>query len=61
MEGIDSELKALHDQEHDWAFFASKLALFESLFIAVTDPVMKDPMFEELHGPCRLFNCGYLP
>ena len=52
---IDSEIKALRDQEHDWAFFASKLSLFESLSIAVKDPVMKDKMFEELHGPCRLF------
>lgn len=57
---VDAECKALEDREHDWKYFSEKLALVETLSLAIIDPAIKDSMFQHLHSSCELFVHTYL-
>ena len=57
---VDAERKDLEAAEHDWAFFAKKISLFETFSVAVHDPIMNESIFEHFKGACEGYVGSFL-
>ena len=57
---VPEECQTLLSREHDWEFLASKLGFFETLSMALQEPIVSDDAFSDLRGPCQQYVDTYL-
>lgn len=57
---VNSEHKSLEATEHDWAFLVNKITLFETFATSVKEPIMNEPLFEQLKGSCQAYVDSYV-